>query len=204
MLRILGLGRIRSKTITSNPLSLRLRPIFEHKSAKNILGLPLLGLTMISGALNSPLLTAMGVVPANIEAFYQPYQDLTSQIETKPAIAYPVKNALGISQGFNVFHPGVDIRAPRGSEINPIAGGIVEAVLYDKYGYGTHVLIDHQDSYDSLYAHMDRAFVTAGQKVTTDTVLGVVGMTGHTTGPHLHLEVYRDGRAINPVTFLSR
>jgi murein DD-endopeptidase MepM/ murein hydrolase activator NlpD len=204
MLRFLGLGRFSPKKIASNPLSSRLRPIFEHANAKKILGLPLLALTVFSGALNAPLLTAMGVIPANVEAYYQPYESLESQIATKPAIAYPVVEARGVYQGYNIFHPGIDIRAPRGSEIHPIAAGVVKLVLTEKYGYGKHVEIDHLDGHESLYAHMDKILVEQGQKVTTDTVLGEVGLTGHTTGPHLHLEIRQDGRMVNPLTYLAR
>lgn len=211
MLRILGLGQIKgrinrfkSKTIQSNPVSLRLRPIFEHKNAKNILGLPLLALTVFSGALSSPLLTAMGFIPTEAKAFYQPYETLQTQIETTPAIAYPLIAARGVSQGYHVLHPGVDIRAPRGSEITPVAGGVVKLIARERFGYGNRVEIDHQDGHESLYAHMDKILVGEGQKVTVDTVIGTVGMTGRTTGPHLHLEVRNDGRTINPLTYLSR
>lgn len=199
-----GLGRLSPKN-NSNMFSALIRPVFEHKSAKNILGLPLLFLTVISGTLNSPLLLAMGVVPANIEAYYQPYENLNTNIVTRPAIAYPIDNAIGISQGFQVFHPGVDIRAPLGSEIKPVADGVVSVVMSEKFGYGNHVEVLHENGYVSLYAHMNKMYVKKGDAVTTETILGTVGLTGRTTGPHLHLEIRNDsGRGINPVAYLSR
>jgi murein DD-endopeptidase MepM/ murein hydrolase activator NlpD len=188
----------------SNIISARLRPLFEHQSAKNILGLPLLILTLLSGALNTPLLLAMGVVPANIEAYYQPYERIETNMITKPAINYPVANALGVSQGFHVFHPGVDIRAPLGSDIKPIADGVVTKVAFETFGYGHRVEVTHENGAESLYAHMDKVLVSVGDKVTTNDTVGTVGLTGHTTGPHLHLEIRKEGRVINPVTYLAR
>jgi murein DD-endopeptidase MepM/ murein hydrolase activator NlpD len=192
------------KQAQSNLLSTWLRPVFEHQQAKNILGFPLLVLTVLSGALNAPLLTAMGFIPANLDAAYQPYESLGNDIVTKPAVVYPVAEAIGISQGYHVFHPAIDIRAPLGSEIRPVAAGVITLVEREKYGYGNYVEVDHENGYTSLYAHMDTIGVESGQKVTTETVLGTVGLTGHTTGPHLHLEVRYNGRYINPLVYLAR
>jgi murein DD-endopeptidase MepM/ murein hydrolase activator NlpD len=146
----------------------------------------------------------MGVIPVNANAYYQPYEALDTQITTKPAIAYPLIDSLGVSQGYHLFHPGVDIRAPRGSKITPVRGGIVKLVVSERWGYGNRIEIDHLDGHESLYAHLDEVFVEVGQKVDLETIVGTVGMTGRTTGPHLHLEVRDEGRLINPLTYLAR
>jgi len=83
---------------------------------------------------------------------------------------------------------GLDIGAPLGAAIHPIAGGTVEAVTQDDRA-GRWVKVKHPDGTTSTYAHMGNQSVRVGDAVTPDTVLGTVGMTGHTTGPHVHLRI---------------
>jgi murein DD-endopeptidase MepM/ murein hydrolase activator NlpD len=71
------------------------------------------------------------------------------------------------------------------------------------HGYGRRVVIAHDDGFESLYAHMGKISVEEGQKVTRQTKLGEVGLTGFTTGPHIHFELHRDGAAVNPKYFLD-
>jgi len=93
---------------------------------------------------------------------------------------------------------GLDIGAPLGAAIHPIAGGTVEAVTQDDRA-GRWVKVKHPDGTTSTYAHMGNQSVRVGDTVTPDTVLGTVGMTGHTTGPHVHLRVRgADGADLDP------
>lgn len=93
---------------------------------------------------------------------------------------------------------GLDIGAPLGAAIHPIAGGTVEAVTQDDRA-GRWVKVKHPDGTTSTYAHMGNWSVQVGDVVTPDTVLGTVGMTGHTTGPHLHLRIRAaDGSDLDP------
>ncbi|PTR05688.1 MULTISPECIES: M23 family metallopeptidase [unclassified Novosphingobium] len=93
---------------------------------------------------------------------------------------------------------GLDIGAPLGAAIHPIAGGTVEAVTQDDRA-GRWVKVKHPDGTTSTYAHMGNQSVKPGDVVTPDTVLGTVGMTGHTTGPHVHLRVRgADGADLDP------
>ena len=93
---------------------------------------------------------------------------------------------------------GLDIGAPLGAAIHPIAGGTVEAVTQDDRA-GRWVKVKHPDGTTSTYAHMGNQSVKVGDAVTPDTVLGTVGMTGHTTGPHVHLRVRgADGADLDP------
>lgn len=107
-----------------------------------------------------------------------------------------------ISTYFSAYHPGIDLATGLGMPIHPIADGTVITAGYDFTGYGLTVVLDHGYGYTSRYAHMGEIYVTVGEKVTRDQLLGVVGLTGHTTGPHTHLEVTHNGVKINPLTIL--
>lgn len=114
---------------------------------------------------------------------------------------YPVSDG-SITQGFSAYHRAVDIATSFGSSIRPIGSGIVVFAGRVPDGKGNIVVIDHGDGLETIYAHMDRIEVGTGNMVNGDSVLGTVGMTGHTTGPHVHLEVYDHGVAINPDSVL--
>lgn len=118
---------------------------------------------------------------------------------------FPVKSEdfKGLSTKFSFFHPGYDIRANLGAEINPVQVGKVVEVAYQIGGYGNYVLIQHENGLQTLYAHMQKKpSVQVGDKVTMDTVIGYVGSTGRSTGPHIHFEVYSGEKRVNPATIL--
>jgi murein DD-endopeptidase MepM/ murein hydrolase activator NlpD len=100
------------------------------------------------------------------------------------------------------FHSGQDFAAPIGTEIYATGDGMVEKIESSKYsGYGNCVVVDHGFGYKTRYAHMNEFNVKLGQKVKRGTVIGFVGNTGMSTGPHLHYEVEKNGEKINPVNF---
>ncbi len=100
------------------------------------------------------------------------------------------------------FHPGIDFKGHRGDEARCTANGkVVSAGWYG--GYGKCVRISHGNNFETLYGHLSRISVTVGQEVTAGQKIGEVGSTGHSTGTHLHYEVRKNGKAINPVKFLS-
>ncbi len=99
------------------------------------------------------------------------------------------------------FHGGLDFAAPQGSPVYATADGVVQLAGNTGNGYGNHVVINHGFSYETLYGHMVRVKVRAGQKVRRGEVVGWVGSTGKSTGPHLHYEVHKNGRDINPVYY---
>lgn len=107
-----------------------------------------------------------------------------------------------ISTYFSSYHPGVDLATALGTPIHPVAGGTVVDAGFNYWGLGLNVVVDHGHGYQSLYAHMGKIYVKIGQKVSSDDVLGEVGLTGHTTGPHTHLQISKDGENINPLTVL--
>ena len=99
------------------------------------------------------------------------------------------------------FHDGMDFTAKIGTPIYATGNGKIEKVESSARGYGKYVIIDHGFGYKTLYAHMSKFKVTIGQKVNRGDVIGYVGNTGLSSGPHLHYEVHKYGEKINPVNF---
>ena len=99
------------------------------------------------------------------------------------------------------MHWGMDFAAPPGTEIFATGDGVVSKVITSRRGYGKHVVIDHGYGYETLYAHMSKIDVRRGQKVHRGDVIGLVGNTGTSSGPHVHYEVHKDGKPINPANF---
>jgi murein DD-endopeptidase MepM/ murein hydrolase activator NlpD len=99
------------------------------------------------------------------------------------------------------FHAGMDFTAPVGTEIHATGNGSVEKIEYDGRGLGNNVTISHGYGYESVYGHMSKILVKPGQKVMRGDLIGYVGNTGSSTGPHLHYEVRKNGNPLNPVNF---
>ncbi|MDX9853358.1 MAG: M23 family metallopeptidase [Tenuifilaceae bacterium] len=99
------------------------------------------------------------------------------------------------------MHTGMDFTAPTGTDIYATGDGVVQKVDYSQRGYGNHVVIDHGFGYATLYAHMHSISVRPGQKVKRGSVIGQVGNTGMSVAPHLHYEVHKAGKQINPINY---
>ena len=99
------------------------------------------------------------------------------------------------------FHYGIDLAAPPGSPVHPAREGVVKETGYDE-SYGNFVLIAHPGGYETRYGHLSVILVKPAEKVTDASVVGKVGMTGHTTGPHLHFEILKNGKPIDPSSLL--
>ena len=99
------------------------------------------------------------------------------------------------------MHYGMDYSAKVGTEIYATGDGIISKVKRSKRGYGNYVKINHGFGYETLYAHMSKYIVKKGQKVKRGEVIGYVGNSGISTAPHLHYEVRKDNKKINPVNF---
>jgi len=111
-----------------------------------------------------------------------------------------------VTQEFSWYHQADDIAAPYGTPIVASSNGTVSEVFTSGYngGYGTHVLIHGDNGYTTLYAHMSGVNVSLGQSVSAGkTVIGWIGLTGRTTGPHVHFEVRNGGNYYNPMSFLQ-
>ncbi|OGE26862.1 hypothetical protein A3C26_03085 [Candidatus Daviesbacteria bacterium RIFCSPHIGHO2_02_FULL_39_12] len=103
---------------------------------------------------------------------------------------------------FSSYHPGIDIAAGLGMPIHPIIDGVVESKSLDIFGLGNYVVVAHEKGFKSKYSHMGRVFVKAGDTVTSDNILGEVGITGRTSGPHTHLEITLNGEFVDPLKLL--
>ncbi len=99
------------------------------------------------------------------------------------------------------FHEGVDFSAPLGTDIYATGNGVVLKVRKSKRNYGNSVLIDHGFGYQTFYAHCNKILVKKGQKLKRGQVIALVGNTGKSTAPHLHYEVQKNGKAIDPINF---
>jgi len=99
------------------------------------------------------------------------------------------------------FHYGMDFSSPRGTPVYATGNGKVERADNRATGFGNHIEIDHGYGYTSLYAHLYKYNVRVGQRVKRGDVIGFVGSTGRSEGPHLHYEIFKDGEHINPINF---
>ncbi len=100
------------------------------------------------------------------------------------------------------FHSGIDFKGNIGDKVSCTADGVVELADYHN-GYGKCVIIRHDYGYSSLYGHLSKINVTIGQSVKAGDIIGFVGSTGRSTGPHLHYEIRKDGKDIKPYDFLN-
>jgi murein DD-endopeptidase MepM/ murein hydrolase activator NlpD len=142
---------------------------------------------------------------SRIERFYADQAELLSRT---PSI-WPVRGYL--SSGFGRrkdpftrqrdYHPGIDISAPRGSEVKAPADGVVVSVGRRR-AYGKTIVVDHGFDVVTRYAHLDGYNVRPGQRVRRGDVIGFVGNTGRSSGPHLHYEVWAQGKLQNPIHYI--
>ncbi|MCR5861602.1 M23 family metallopeptidase [Flavobacterium sp. J372] len=129
-----------------------------------------------------------------------------------PAIQ-PVKNEdlRAVASGFGYrndpftkirkFHAGMDFSAKTGTPIYATGDGVVTVADNRSSGYGNHIVIRHGFGYETLYGHLSKYKVKAGQRVKRGDVIGYVGSTGRSEAPHLHYEVHKNGEVINPINF---
>ena len=99
------------------------------------------------------------------------------------------------------FHWGMDFTAKKGVPVYATGNGVVKRADNRASGYGNHIRIDHGFGYVSLYAHLSKYNVRRGQKVKRGDLIGFVGNTGRSAGPHLHYEIFKDKKRINPLNF---
>ena len=104
------------------------------------------------------------------------------------------------------MHWGIDFPIPTGTPVRASAGGVVEKIVWGarQSSYGKHVRIGHDEVYSTLYAHLSRIMVEEGQYVEKGDTIGLSGNTGISTNPHLHFEVFKDGKRVNPIKFLTK
>jgi murein DD-endopeptidase MepM/ murein hydrolase activator NlpD len=176
-------------------------------------------LQMDKTELTNSIIKDIGNVEARINTQQKSYNEIAGFIKNKeqllagtPAIQ-PVSNKdlNRVASGFGYrvdpvyktvkFHAGLDFAAPQGTPIYATATGIVKVAGNLGNGYGNHVVVNHGYGYETLYGHMFKVVVRNGGRVKRGEILGYVGSTGKSTGPHLHYEVHKNGRPLDPVYF---
>ena len=125
---------------------------------------------------------------------------------------YPIKATWRLSSRFGYridpikntpsSHTGIDLACPEGTSIYAAMSGTVAYTGFSSV-YGNYVIIKHHDGYQTLYAHMSKIIAKKNDKVSQGTVIGLVGSTGYSTGPHLHFSVYKNGKLVDPLTVLK-
>jgi len=101
------------------------------------------------------------------------------------------------------FHAGIDFKGGIGSKITATADGVVKESGWDQGGFGNYVVLTHGNGYETLFGHLSKISVKPGDKVTRGDVVGLMGNSGRSTGPHLHYEVHWQGKAVDPQKYLS-
>jgi murein DD-endopeptidase MepM/ murein hydrolase activator NlpD len=140
--------------------------------------------------------------PTPVKIVSTPKPSPTAVAKAQPAVfsgnyRWPVTGML--SQKFSRYHPGIDIATKYGTNVYPVADGVVAGVITQWVGLGKHIIIEHSGGLKSVYAHLSDMKVSLGQSVTQGTIIGHVGLTGRTTGAHLHFETYLNGVAVSPL-----
>lgn len=155
------------------------------------------------------LCVGLAVQSRSFDTIAQLASKKSEMLQSIPAIR-PLPNMYAISSGFGRrYHPilkvlrphtGIDIAAAKGTPVYATADGTVSASDPGS-GYGITVVLNHGYSYQTLYAHLSKKAVKAGQHVTRGQIIGYVGSTGMSSGPHLHYEVIKGGTRVNPVHY---
>lgn len=177
------------------------RHISSHKNVKryfaaNLSALVIAG-TFLPVAQGNVQAAALDAVPN------QTVIQTQNTLVTEKSIQYPLEN-IRFNQGYGIFHPGIDLGAEIGTSIKPIKAGVVVEAQSGSFGYGNTIVVDHGKGLTSRYAHLSKIEVKVGNSVTTTNEIGKIGVTGRSTGPHLHLEIRQNGIALNPLSVLSR
>lgn len=155
-------------------------------------------------AVGQTLMVPDGVMPEKIPAAPRPYyaQVTPGTVTGTGQFAWPVGGR--ITQGYRAWHRGIDI-ANKGMPGVAAAdnGTVIVAGWPQPWAYGKRILIDHGNGYQTLYAHLNDIYVSPGASVTRGQVIGQMGSTGRSTGPHLHFEIRQNGAGIDPLRFLQ-
>lgn len=182
----------------SNRLSFHLRKLFEKTSIRKAIGIQLTSTMFLAGI----IIPQAQLISSNITANSMTATTVVLE-STKTEVTYtwPL-NSYKISQKYQFYHPGVDLRAPYEDPVMTIAKGKVEATTTSNWGYGRYIIVRHENGYASLYAHLSEILVKPEDEVDKGKVIGKVGTSGWSTGSHLHLEIRGPEGTINPLEVL--
>jgi murein DD-endopeptidase MepM/ murein hydrolase activator NlpD len=191
-----SIRKVHKKYRTGTLLGKFARHLSEHKSIRKF----------FAGNLAALVVTTSFIPSTKANDFSQvdnPVIQASTTLNTEKSIQFPLEE-VKINQGYSFFHPGLDLGSPIGSSVKSIKPGRVIEADYSRYGYGNTILIDHGGSIESRYAHLSKIEVSVGDEIDMNQEIGQVGITGHSTGPHLHLEIHQNGFTINPFSILPR
>lgn len=194
------------------PDSVRLKEMEKQKEIKLVM-------SMNSNELENSITGSINNLILRMAYQEKSFNEITGFIKNKelllaatPAIQ-PVSNSdlKRIASGFGYridpvyktvkYHAGLDFSAPQGTPIYSTANGVVRIAGNSGNGFGNHVVVNHGYGYETLYGHMFRVKVKNGMRVKRGEIIGWVGNTGKSTGPHCHYEVHKNGRPLDPVYF---
>ena len=157
-------------------------------------------------------LTGLDLPDAEIKKLAEELKKQQTPPTSTGSYVWPCPSSKGITSGYGMrkinlygyekFHAGIDVGANMGASIIAADGGTVIVSTYDG-GYGNYIMINHGGGRVTLYAHMSSRAVTVGTTVNKGQVIGYVGSTGNSTGPHLHFEVRNNGGTVDPLTYFS-
>ena len=137
---------------------------------------------------------------------YELFNVIKSYPLGKPVIQTAIRSGFGYRvdpfRAKPAFHSGIDFEAKPGQPVFATAEGIVEKASW-YYSYGNTVIINHENGYETLYGHLTRLDVEEGQRVKSGDLIGNAGSTGRSTGTHLHYEIIKNGKKLNPSKYLS-
>lgn len=176
----------------------------ERTASEDAMGGPLEILSTGSGGKIDPRFERLGLSMARMAALERGLQAIP---QFAPADPNYISSGFGYRRdpfnGSGAMHSGLDFKGPIGAPIYSAAAGTVSHVGW-KSGYGKTVEVTHGNGLMTRYAHMSRFAATVGQKVDAGDIIGAIGSTGRSTGPHLHFEVRINDRAVNPRPFLEK
>lgn len=146
----------------------------------------------------------------SLEPYFEYSPELLSQIPSAVPLEkgdYIFSSEYGIRKhpisGLTKPHFGIDFSAPANLHIYTTASGTVVDIKHSKTGYGTHIIVKHRFGFETLYGHLNKVLVIKGQKLSQHELIGTVGSSGSSTGHHLHYEVIKNAKKINPLPSLS-
>lgn len=175
------------------------RRLFEQKRIKAILG-GNLAILVLGISILSPQASALAAISETEVTTLSPGAlELTTQVSVRAPVG-----KIKISQGYHRFHPAIDFDGTTGNPVYPIMKGKVEAVVYHRWALGKHIIVNHGAGLKSVYAHLSKIEVGAGEEVNTNQEIGQIGSSGQAFGDHLHLEVLDSGHHINPLSILPK
>lgn len=176
--------------------------------------MPIIAVILLTNAginIISDKLVSVNEITQKVEIHNPATGEVIDTVDT--TAVWPTKGVITLEFGesdlpYQPLHTGIDIASSNGKVGNPVTAFMPGKVTYAGeifWGFGKHIIIDHGNNITTVYAHLDKIFVAKGQEIkTTNLVIGNMGSTGWSTGPHLHFETRVYGIPVNPRTFLGK